>query len=316
MGATISTRGGGQSLTDELRGGGATPGALHIVSTPIGNLADLTPRAAAVLREVGLIVAEDTRVSRPMLAGIGVHTEVIALPGFDEADRVAPIIARLESGTAVALISDAGTPLISDPGGMLVATAVAARIRVIPIPGASALLAAVVAAGVTGPRWSFEGFLPRSGSDRTKVLGAIAADERGTVIYEAGPRVAATLGDLARACGDKRIGAVCRELTKLHEEIRRGTLCELSTAASAGEIDVRGEFVIVVGAQEVESLPNADDPEGPYAAALELVERAVAEGESRSAAIRRIATLWGLERRRLWNLAHDDAAPESVDDER
>ena len=115
-------------MTDELRGGGATPGALHIVSTPIGNLADLTPRAAAVLREVGLIVAEDTRVSRPMLSSIGVQTEVTALPGFDEADRVAPIIARLQSGTAVALISDAGTPLISDPGGVLVAAAVAAGV--------------------------------------------------------------------------------------------------------------------------------------------------------------------------------------------
>ncbi len=303
-------------MADELRGGGATPGALHIVSTPIGNLADLTPRAAAVLREVGLIVAEDTRVSRPLLASIGVHTEVAALPGFDEADRVAPIMSRLQSGTAVALISDAGTPLISDPGGALVAAAIAAGIRVIPIPGASALLAAVVAAGVTGPRWSFEGFLPRSGSDRTKVLGAIAADERGTVIYEAGPRVAATLSDLARVCGGERVGAVCRELTKLHEEFRRGTLSELAAAVSAGEIDARGEFVIVVGAQEAADLPGTYHPEGPYAAALELVERAVATGESRSAAIRRIATLWGLERRRLWNLAHDDAEPESVDDER
>ena len=265
-------------MTDALRGGGATPGALHIVSTPIGNLADLTPRAAAVLREVGLIVAEDTRVSRPILASIGVQTEVIALPGFDEADRVAPIIARLQSGTAVALISDAGTPLISDPGGMLVAAAVAAAIRVIPIPGASALLAAVVAAGVTGPRWSFEGFLPRGGSDRAKVLGAIAADERGTVIYEAGPRVAATLSDLSRVCGNERSGAVCRELTKLHEEIRRGTLGELATLVGAGEIDARGEFVIVVGAQEIASLPSANDPDGPYAAALERVDRAVTAG--------------------------------------
>ena len=315
MEATISTLGGARSLTDDLRGGGATPGALHIVSTPIGNLADLTPRAAAVLREVGLIVAEDTRVSRPLLASIGVQTEVTALPGFDEADRVAPIIARLLSGTAIALISDAGTPLISDPGGTLVAAAVAAGIRVIPIPGASALLAAVVAAGVTGPRWSFEGFLPRSGVDRVKVLGAIAADERGTVIYEAGPRVAATLVDLARVCGDDRVGAICRELTKLHEEIRRGTLGALAAAVSAGELDARGEFVIVVGAQAAADLPDTDDPEGPYAAALELVGRAVTAGESRSAAIRRIATLWGLERRRLWNLAHDDVAPEGIDAE-
>jgi 16S rRNA (cytidine1402-2'-O)-methyltransferase len=147
------------------------------------------------------------------------------------------------------------------------------------------------------------------------VLGSIAADERGTVIYESGSRVAVTLGDLVRECGDSRTGAVCRELTKLHEEIRRGTLGELAAAASTGEMETRGEFVIVVGAQEREIAPSSDDPDGPYAAALELVERAVTAGESRSAAIRRVATLWGLERRRLWNLAHDDAAPESVDDE-
>lgn len=303
-------------MADDQRGGGATPGALHIVSTPIGNLADLSPRASAVLREVGLIVAEDTRVSRTLLMSVGAGGEVTALPGFDEADRVAPIIARLRSGVAVALISDAGTPLISDPGGALVAAAIAAGIRVVPIPGASALLAALVAAGVTGPRWSFEGFLPRSGADRTKALGAIAADERGTVIYEAGSRVVATLSDLARECGEERPAAVCRELTKLHEEIRRGTLGTLAAAMAEGEIDARGEFVIVVGAQDQSAPPTVDDPAGPYVAALDLVGRAVTAGESRSAAVRRIATLWGLERRRLWNLAHADTAPESVDEAR
>lgn len=303
-------------MTEELRGGGATPGALHLVSTPIGNLADLTPRAGAVLREVGLIVAEDTRVSRPLLTAVGAQAEVIALPGFDETGRIAPIIARLQSGTSVALISDAGTPLISDPGAALVSAAVAAGIRVIPIPGASALLAAVVASGVAGPRWSFEGFIPRSGAERASALGSIAADERGSVIYEAGPRIASTLSDIARVCGGDRTVALCRELTKIHEEIRRGTVDELVSWVGAKEIALRGEFVIVVGAQERGGLSVADDPEGPYAAALERVTRAVAAGESRSAAIRRIATLWGLERRRLWNLAHEDAAPESADDNR
>lgn len=315
-GATTCILAGDRKLADDQRGGGATPGALHIVSTPIGNMADLTPRAIAVLREVGLIVAEDTRVSRPLLASIGVQAEVAALPGFDEVDRVAPIIAKLQSRIAVALISDAGTPLISDPGGTLVAAAVAAGIRVIPIPGASALLAAVAAAGVTGPRFSFEGFLPRGGADRAKVLGAIAADERGTVIYEAGPRVAATLAELAHVCGGERTGAVCRELTKVHEEIRRGTLGTLAAAVAAGEMDARGEFVIVVGAEGHADRSPVEDPDGPYGSAREIVERAVTAGESRSAAIRRIASLWGLERRRLWNLAHDDAAPESVDGER
>lgn len=298
-------------MTDDARGGGATPGALHIVSTPIGNLADLTPRAATVLREVGLIVAEDTRVSRTLLTHIGTRAEVTALPGFDEIERVAPIIKRLQSGTAVALISDAGTPLISDPGSALVAAAIAASIRVIPIPGASAVLAAVVAAGVTGPQWSFVGFLPRSGVDRARALASIAADERGTVLYEAGPRITATLQDLAEVCGDDRIAAVGRELTKLHEEFRRGTLRSLVRSMSGGEIDGRGEFVIIVGAEEGVLLSDVDDPDGPYAAALDRVNRAVAGGEPRSAAVRRVAALWGLERRRLWSLAHHDETPES-----
>ena len=306
---------GDRILAEDLRGGGATAGALHVVSTPIGNLADLTPRAAAVLREVGLIVAEDTRVSRTLLAHIGTHSEVVALPGFDEVDRVSPIIARLQGGTSVALISDAGTPLISDPGGSLVTAAISAGIRVIPIPGASALLAAVVATGVAGARWSFEGFIPRGGADRARVLGSIAADERATVIYEAGPRLRATIGDLAEVCGPERVGAIGRELTKLHEEIRRGTLGELVTELRAGVMDARGEFVIVVGPQERAALTTTADPDGPYATAVARVDQAVAAGEPRSAAIRRIAAAWGLERRRLWNLAHDDAGPESVDDE-
>ncbi|MEY3471340.1 MAG: rRNA ((1402)-2-O)-methyltransferase, partial [Chloroflexota bacterium] len=241
------------------RGGGATPGALHIVSTPIGNLADLSPRAVAVLGEVRLVLAEDSRIARVLLSSIGVSGEVESLPGFDEADRVAPIIARLLQGEAVALISDAGTPLISDPGQQLVRAAISAGIRVIPIPGPSALLAAVVASGVAGARWSFEGFLPRSGADRRRVIGALAADDRATVIYEAGNRVAATLRDLAEAAGSDRPAALCRELTKIHEEVRRGGLATLAAQVESGEIDGRGEFVIVLGeASDVGTEPDAD----------------------------------------------------------
>lgn len=300
-------------MTDARRGGGASPGALHIVSTPIGNLADLTPRAAAVLSEVDLIVAEDTRVSRPLLATVAAKARCVALPGFDEADRIAPIVEQLRGGAAVALISDAGTPLISDPGAALVAACVDAGIRIIPIPGASALLAAVVASGIAGARWSFQGFLPRGGTERSDALAAIAADERATVIYEAGPRVAATLGDLARTCGEQRRGALCRELTKLHEEVRRGSLVDLAAAAAAGDVDGRGEFVIVVGDEVGGHLPRVAEADGPYVAACERVAQAVAAGESRSAAIRRIAALWGLERRRLWNLVHDDGVPEDAE---
>lgn len=288
------------------RGGGATPGALHIVSTPIGNLADLSPRAVAVLGEVRLVLAEDSRIARVLLSSIGVSAEVASLPGFDEADRVDPIIARLLQGEAVALISDAGTPLISDPGQQLVRAAISAGIRVIPIPGPSALLAAVVASGVAGARWSFEGFLPRSGADRRRVIGALAADERASVIYEAGNRVAATLRDLAEAAGSDRPAALCRELTKIHEEVRRGGLATLAAQVESGEINGRGEFVIVLGeASDVGTEPDAD---GAYPAALVAVHQRMAEGASRSDAVREIAAAWRLDRRRLWSLAHRDAA--------
>jgi 16S rRNA (cytidine1402-2'-O)-methyltransferase len=288
------------------RGGGATPGALHIVSTPIGNLADLSPRAVAVLREVRLILAEDSRVARVLLSSIEVNTETTSLPGFDEADRIAPIIARLMAGEAVALISDAGTPLISDPGQQLVRAAIAAGARIVPIPGASALLAAVVASGVAGARWNFEGFLPRSGADRQRAIGTLAADLRASVIYEAGNRVAATLRDLAEAAGPDRPAALCRELTKMHEEIRRGSLAELAGLVDSGAVDGRGEFVIVLGESIADAIES--DVDGAYPAALAAVEQRIAEGSSRSDAIRAIAAAWKLDRRRLWSLAHRDAA--------
>ena len=288
------------------RGGGATPGALHIVSTPIGNLADLSPRAVAVLREVRLVLAEDSRVARVLLSSIEVNTETTSLPGFDETDRIAPIIARLLAGDAVALISDAGTPLISDPGQQLVRAAIGAGIRIVPSPGASALLAAVVASGVAGARWNFEGFLPRSGADRRRAIGAIAADQRASVIYEAGNRVAATLQDLADAAGPDRPAALCRELTKMHEEIRRGSLTELAGLVESGAVDGRGEFVIVLGESIADVIES--DVDGAYPAALAAVEQRIAEGSSRSDAIRSIAAAWKLDRRRLWSLAHRDAA--------
>lgn len=288
------------------RGGGATPGALHVVSTPIGNLADLSPRAVAVLREARLVLAEDSRVARALLASIQAAPEVRSLPGFDEAHRVDPIITRLLAGEAVALISDAGTPLVSDPGQRVVRAAIAAGIRVIPIPGPSALLAAVVASGVAGPRWSFEGFLPRSGVERRDAIGALASDARASVIFEAGNRVGQTLRDLSDAAGADRPAALCRELTKIHEEIRRGPLAELARLVDSGAVDPRGEFVIVLG--EAEEPPAALEADGAYPAALAAVAQRIAQGSSRSDAVREIAAGWQLDRRRLWSLAHRDAA--------
>jgi 16S rRNA (cytidine1402-2'-O)-methyltransferase len=289
----------------DARGGGATPGALHIVATPIGNLADLSLRAAAVLREVSAVVAEDSRVARVLLSSIDVTSEVVTLPGFDEVERIPAIIARLQAGEALALISDAGTPLISDPGQHLVRAAIQAGVRVIPIPGPSALLAALVVSGVVGPRWSFEGFLPRGGADRRRVIGTISADERATVIYEAGGRIVETLRDLAEVCGGARNVALCRELTKLHEEVLRGSLESVLGSTERGEIDERGEFVIVIG--EATDVAVEAESNGAYLAGLAAVEGLVVTGLSRSDAVRRIATEWGLERRRLWAAAHDSA---------
>jgi 16S rRNA (cytidine1402-2'-O)-methyltransferase len=176
--------------------------------------------------------------------------------------------------------------------------------QVVPIPGASAVLAAVMASGVAGPRWSFEGFLPRSGRERRERLARIAADERATIVYEAPGRVGATLGDLAAACASGRPGAVCRELTKLHETITRGSLAELAELARTGVIPARGEFAIVVGSgQGSEASPQvAADAE---AAARAEVERLVASGAARGDATRRVAAATGINRRKLYQAAVD-----------
>jgi 16S rRNA (cytidine1402-2'-O)-methyltransferase len=204
--------------------------------------------------------------------------------------RERELLDHLRGGGDLALVTDAGTPAVSDPGEGLVAAWAAEDGRVVPIPGPSAVLAAVSASGVAGPRWAFEGFLPRSGRERRERLARIAADDRGCVLFEAPGRAAATLRDLAAACGGERPAAVCRELTKLHEEIVRGSLAELATA----DIAARGEFVIVVGPGIMPRV--AADLE----AALAGVEQLVAAGVARGEAARRVAAETGLPRRSLY----------------
>jgi 16S rRNA (cytidine1402-2'-O)-methyltransferase len=198
-------------------------------------------------------------------------------------------------------VTDAGTPGVSDPGADLVAVWGAEGGIVVPVPGPSAVLAAVVGSGVAGPRWAFEGFLPRTGRDRRERLARIAGDDRGTVIYEAPGRVAATLADLAAACGTDRPAAVCRELTKLHETIVRATLGELAEMAGSGAIPPRGEFALVVGARPAGSPVRSDAEEAEaLAGARAEVDRLIAGGASRSDAARRVAAATGLPRRRLY----------------
>jgi 16S rRNA (cytidine1402-2'-O)-methyltransferase len=283
-------------------------GTLYVVATPIGNLGDITLRALEVLRAVPLIAAEDTRHTKRLLARHAIETTMTSYHARSGPARAVALLEHLRAGADLALVTDAGTPAVSDPGGELVAAWAGEGGTVVPLPGASAVLAAVAGSGVAGPRWAFEGFLPRSGRERRERLARIAADERGAVVYEAPGRVAATLADLAVACGPSRAGAVCRELTKLHESIARGTLGELAVAATDGTIPARGEFVLVVGPRDAASAAADATPaalaaeDERIAVARAEVERLVAEGAARGDAARRVAATSGIPRRRLYNV--------------
>jgi 16S rRNA (cytidine1402-2'-O)-methyltransferase len=202
-------------------------GTLHLVATPIGNLGDVTARAVEVLRAAAFVVCEDTRHSGPWLRSLGVQAPLLSLPAFAEKERIGGIVARLEAGEDGALVTDAGSPGISDPGEALVAEAVARGIPVVPVPGPSAVIAALSASGLPSGRFHFLGFLPRSGPDRTSVLDEVARLRATLVLYESARRLEETLADLEKALGPRR-AVVARELTKVHEEFVRGTLAELT----------------------------------------------------------------------------------------
>ena len=275
--------------------GDRSRGTLYVVATPIGNLGDITLRALEVLRAVAVVAAEDTRVTRKLWSRFDIDTRLVSYHAHSDDRRTAELIERLEAGDDVALVTDAGTPLVSDPGEVLVGRWAAAGGTVVPIPGASAVLAALVASGLPAARWGFEGFLPRKGRERKERLARIATDERATVLYEAHGRTAATLHDLARACGGERQAVVARELTKLHEEVRRGTLAELAAAAEARP--AKGEVVIVVaGATEAQAVAVSLE------AGRARVDHLVAEGLKRSAAAKLVAEETGLPRRDLFTI--------------
>jgi len=301
------------------------PGCLYVVSTPIGNLGDVTVRALEVLRAVTLVAAEDTRHTRRLFGRYGIETPLVSYHERNAASREPELIAHLRAGRDLALVTDAGTPLVSDPGAGLVAAWAAEDGDVVPIPGASAVLAAVAVAAVAGPRWSFEGFLPRKGRERRERIGRIATEARATIVYEAPGRLAATLRDLAEACGEERPAAVCRELTKIHETVTRGTLGMLRDRALDGSIPARGEIVVVIGdapvghgsaggphgptapgaAPAAEAQPGAvpgagADGEASLDAARREVEGLVESGISRADAARDVAARTGFHRRALY----------------
>jgi 16S rRNA (cytidine1402-2'-O)-methyltransferase len=222
----------------------ARAGTLYLVSTPIGNLGDMTHRAVEVLSSAALIIAEDTRHSRRLLDHYKITTPLKSYHEHNEAKETPKLVARLRGGDSIALISDAGTPLISDPGSRLVAAALEANLPVVPIPGASSVMAAIVASGMPLERFTFVGFLPRKGRERSEMIADVVASHSTVVMFEAANRVGATLEGLADAGAGDRQAVVARELTKQFEEFRRGTVTEL--AGIYREVDPKGEVVLVI----------------------------------------------------------------------
>jgi len=274
-----------------MSAGGGVRGTLWVIATPIGNLSDLSPRAAEVLARVAAVAAEDTRRTRKLYAHLGAPAPaLVSLPAFDERARLGPLLDRLAAGEEVALCTDAGTPGVADPGAALVGAAWRAGARVVPVPGPSAALAALSGSGLPADRFAFAGFLPRKGGARAEALAWLATQPCTLVLYEAGNRTRETLLDLAEALGDRQ-AVVARELTKLHEELARGTLSELA-GRFAGE--VRGEVTLVVaGPAEGAGARRAPDPERPLDD--ELRER-LGRGEAPSAIAREVARARGLRR--------------------
>lgn len=222
-------------------------GRLWVVATPIGNLDDLSPRAQETLRRAALIAAEDTRHSAPLLARYGISTRLVALHEHNERDEAERLVARLQAGEDIALISDAGTPLVSDPGFRLVRAARAAGIPVSPVPGACAAIAALSVAGLPSDRFVFEGFLPAKAGARRERLAELAGEARTLVFYESSHRVRESLDDMAAVFGPARPAVLARELTKLFETVLDGTLAELVARVAADPNQERGEFVLLIG---------------------------------------------------------------------
>lgn len=227
---------------------GATraPGTLHVVATPIGNLGDLSARALETLKTVDAICAEDTRHTRQLLSHFGLERPLIALHEHNEDAQAAQLVARLRGGDSLALVSDAGTPLVSDPGFRLVRAARAAGLRVSPVPGACAAITALSVAGMPSDRFVFEGFLPAKASARRERLGKLVGEARTLIFYESAHRIEESLEDLAGAFGGQRRATIARELTKLFETVLDGSLDELRERVAADPNQRKGEFVLIV----------------------------------------------------------------------
>jgi 16S rRNA (cytidine1402-2'-O)-methyltransferase len=275
-------------------------GTLHLVSTPIGNLGDMTHRGVEVLTAADVVLAEDTRRSATLLRHYGISRKLVSAHEHNEASRAESVVRWLDEGLVVALITDAGTPLLSDPGARIVRKAVEAGHTVVPVPGASALLAALVGSGIPADRFTFFGFIPRRGGARKTLLEEISRTAHTSVLFESPQRLGSLLADMATVAGGDRRAAVARELTKLHEEFVRGTLEELSRRYA--DSPPRGEIVVVVeGRTEV---PDSDAAEE---VARSLARELLAEGQSPTAVVRRLREELGVPRNQAYQLVQDVA---------
>lgn len=274
----------------------AVHAGLWLVATPIGNLEDLSPRAAGVLRAASIICCEDTRHSGSLLKRIGASPERLVVANeHTEHDAIETVLAALGTGAIVAVISDAGTPAISDPGERLVRAAIDAGFTVHSTPGPVAFVMAAAMSGLPTARIAFDGFLPRSGSDRRERLTEVSRERRTTVLYEAPHRLERTLVDLAEACGADRQVVLAREMTKLHEDMWRGTMAD--AVAHAREVAPRGEYAIVIGPAITESADVTDAD-----ISSELVARTSA-GLSTRDAIDEVTNALGVARKRVYAIA-------------
>lgn len=277
---------------------GQASGRLVLVATPIGNLGDLSPRGAQALAEADVVCCEDTRRTRALLSAVGVAAgrgRLVSLHEHNEAARTAQVLDWLGDGRTIAVVSDAGTPAVSDPGQRLVAAAVGSGFSVTVVPGPSAATAALVVSGLRTDRFCVEGFLPRRGAPRRSRLTALAREERTAVIFEAPGRLTSTLGELAQVCGPRPV-AVVRELTKVHEGVWRGSLAD--AAAAFAEREVRGEVVVVVGGAPAREAPTDEEVRDAVVARL-------AAGDTTRQAAEAVAAALAVPRRRAYELALD-----------
>ena len=271
------------------------PGTLHVVATPIGNLEDITYRAVRLLGEVALIAAEDTRRTAKLLRHYGITTRTTSFHEHNERQKTRHVVARLTGGESVALVSDAGTPLLSDPGARLVRAAIAAGVRVEAVPGPSAILAALVTSGLVEDSFTFVGFPPSRSQARKLWLSTLLSEPRPFVLFEAPHRIRATLADMLNLLGDRQV-AVCRELTKIHEESVNGPISEVMNRLSTP----RGEFTVVVGGPSAhETVPVI----APTARQAHTELGCLTEkGMPRRAALNTLARKYGLPNRRMYEL--------------